>query len=195
MFTAIVLSAMPVSLQLPGITVLPRVQVLRDPAALHSARLDALAHVTTPYCFFLDDDDALPDDYLSVLGECVARMQEHGVPMAYTDELLIEEGKQPVRRTCYSYDNEFHVNAPMAVHHLVLMDTARAQAVAGTLARGNYWTEHMLYWALGREGAEYVKRIGYHWHRNPRGFSRMPAILTAQVMAQRWIHQQKAGLV
>lgn len=194
MFTAIVLSAHPVTLQLPGVVVLPHIRALRSPEDLHGARLDALARATTPYCFFLDDDDALPLDYLSVLQACAEGMQARGVPMAYTDELQMEAGKAPVRRSWYEYDSDRHAGAPMGLHHLVLMDTQRAQAVAATLPRGNYWTEHMLYWALGREGAAYVPRVGYHWHRNPQGFSRNPRILTAQVLTSRWIAQQKAGV-
>lgn len=192
-FTAVILSAKPVALRIAGVAVLPHIRVLRSPEELHSARLDALARVVTPYCFFLDDDDALPDDHLSVLQECAGRMQSGGVPMAYTDELQMESGKEPVRRSWYEYDNDRHAGAPMGLHHLVVMDTRRAQAVAATLPRGNYWTEHMLYWALGREGAAYVPRVGYHWHRNPKGFSRNPRIMTAQVLSSRWIAEQKLG--
>lgn len=193
MFTAIVLSARPVTLQLHGVQVLARVQRLANPEQLHGARLDALAHVRTPYCFFLDDDDGLPEDYLDVLQTCVQRMQSKGVPMAYTDELMIEQGRAPVRRSWYDYDHERHSTAPMGLHHLVLMETARAQPLAASLPRGNYWTEHMLYWALGKDGAAYVPRVGYHWLRNPGGFSRNPRTTTAQVLTQRWISLQKAG--
>ncbi|MEG2040864.1 MAG: hypothetical protein RR068_07135, partial [Hafnia sp.] len=94
LFTAIVLSAKPVTLALPGVQVLGCTQVLRSPAELHAARLDALAKVQTPYCFYLDDDDALPDDYLSVLQACRDKMQAKGTALAYTDEILREAGKE-----------------------------------------------------------------------------------------------------
>ena len=180
-------------MQYNGVTVLPSIQLLRDCAGLHAARLDALERVTTPYCFYLDDDDALPEDYLSVLQECVAKMKDAGVPMAYTDELLIEPGQEPVRRSTYDYSTERHAGSLMMLHHLVLMDTKKAQAVARQLPRGNYWTEHMLYWALGREGAAYVYRVGYHWHRSRRGFSRTARITSAQDMSRRWIYEQRHG--
>ena len=160
---------------------------------LHNARLNALAKVRTPYCFFLDDDDELPDDYLSVLDECAARMQSEGMPMAYTDELLREPGKAEVRRSWYDYDSDKHAANPMGLHHLVVMDTARAQAMAATLPRGNFWTEHMLFWALGRAGAAYVPRVGYIWNRSAAGFSRNPRALTAQAFTQRWIAQQRSA--
>ena len=190
-YTAIVLSANPVTLELPGVRVLASVQTLASPADLHNARLDALARVTTPLCFFLDDDDELPDDYLDVLGECSDKMRSRGVPMAYTDEIQRETGKADVRRSWYEYDSKRHLNSPMGLHHLVLMDTTNAQAVAATLPRGNFWTEHMLYWALGRQGGVGVWRVGYIWNRNPKGFSRDPRILTAQVLTGRWIAQQR----
>lgn len=194
LFTAIVLSAKPVTLVLPGVQVLGCTQVLRSPAELHAARLDALAKVRTPYCFFLDDDDALPDDYLSVLDECAAKMQQRRAAMAYTYEIQREAGKADVRRTTCDYDSDLHATRPMMVHHLVVMDTAKAQPVAAALPRGTYWTEHMLYWALGRLGATSVYRVGYIWNRNPAGFSRDPRILTAQVLSGRWIAQQQGAL-
>ncbi|MEG0052207.1 MAG: hypothetical protein RR715_02975 [Comamonas sp.] len=193
LFTAIVLSAKPVTLALPGVQVLGCTQVLRSPAELHAARLDALAKVQTPYCFYLDDDDALPDDYLSVLQACRDKMQAKGTALAYTDEILREAGKEDVRRTTYDYDSDLHAVRPMLVHHLAVMDTAKAQTIAADLPRGNFWTEHMLYWALGRLGATYVYRTGYIWNRNPRGFSRDPRILAAQVMSSRWIAMERRG--
>lgn len=194
-YTAIVLSARPVALELPGVTVLGHVRALASPAELHGARLDALARVTTPYCFFLDDDDELPDDYLDVLGECSDKMRSRGVPMAYTDEIQRETGKADVRRSWDEYDSARHLNSPMGLHHLVLMDTAKAQAVAATLPRGNYWTEHMLYWALGRQGAAYVPRVGYIWSRKAEGgFSRNPRTTAAMVYGQRWIAQQAGAI-
>ena len=192
MFTAIILSAKPVTLQLEGVVVLPSVQVLNNPAELHNARLAAITRVTTPYCFFLDDDDELPAGYMTVLSRCVAEMVARKVPMAYTDEILREPGKDDVRRCWYEYDSECHRRAPMGVHHLVVMSTPAVQALAAQLPRGNYWTEHMLYWALGRQGAAYVPEVGYIWNRNVAGFSRSPRILAAQSASQRWINVEVA---
>lgn len=196
LFTAIVLSAKPVTLQIAGVVVLGCTQILRSPAELHSARLDALAKVQTPYCFFLDDDDELTDDYLSVLEECRSKMLAQGAAMAYTDEILREAsttGMRDHRRVAYSYDSDLHAKKPMLVHHLVVMDSAKAQATARVLPRGNFWTEHMLYWKLGLQGAVYVIRVGYIWNRNPKGFSRSPQILAAQSFSMRWVNQQRCS--
>lgn len=185
--TAIVLSARPVALEIQGVEVLGRAQVLKSASELHTARLDALTGVQTPLCFFLDDDDDLPSDYLSVLNECAGRMRETGSALAYTDELVREPGKSDVRRCWYDYDSEAHRLAPMGLHHLVVMDTAAAQEVAQTLPRGEFWTEHMLYWAMGRRGAVHVPRVGYIWNRSRAGFSRDPRMLAAQARSQRWV--------
>ena len=193
MFTAIVLSAKPVTLQLPGVTVLPRVQVLRNPAQLHAARLDALAHVTTHYCFFLDDDDALPADYLQVLDLCAQGMQQAGALMAFTDEIQREPGKEDVMRYAKEYDLQRHQEDGMALHHLVVMNTVAAKLASKALPRGNFWTEHMLYWHLGRTGGGvYVPRVGYIWNRNPKGFSRNPLTVVAQSLTRRWVNMEAA---
>lgn len=193
--TAIVLSAQPDALEIPGVSVLRSVGARSTAAQLHAARLDALEEVSTKWCFFLDDDDALPGDYLQVLAQCMAQAGARGVPMAYTDELVFEQGREPYRRCWYDYDRDRHRTSPMGLHHLVLMDTHRAREVARSLPRGNYWTEHMLYWALGAEGAVYVPRVGYHWVRSSGGFSRDPRMVTAQIMTRRWIETQQSAEV
>lgn len=191
-YTAIVLSAKPVTLEIPGVVVHGFTQVLASASDLHAARLDALAAVQTPLCFFLDDDDALPGDYLSVLDACADRMRATGAALAYTDELVREPGKGDVRRCWYDYDSEAHRFAPMGLHHLVVMDTAVAREVAQTLPRGEFWTEHMLYWSMGRRGAAHVPSVGYVWNRSRAGFSRNPRMLAAQMRTQRWVATQGA---
>ena len=191
--TAIILSAKPVALEIPGVQVLASVQAITSVRQLYDVRLEVLGRVTTPFCFYLDDDEELPDDYLSVLAECEAKMRARGVPMAYTEEILREPGKSDVRRSWYEYDNDRHAVGPMALHHLVVMETVPAQEVARGLPRGNFWTEHMLYWALGRQGGVGIWRVGYIWNRNPKGFSRDPRTLTAQVLTGRWIAQQRGA--
>lgn len=194
MFTAIVLSANPVRLQLPGVVVLPSIQPIRSPDELHAVRLDVLSRVQTPYCFYLDDDDTLPADYFDVLAECVSKMQAQSVPIAYTDELYFNGDAEPVRRTWQEYDSDLHAMQPMALHHLVLMDTAHAQSVAKELPRGRYSVEQMLYWVMAREkGAVYVPRVGYHWRRRTQSLSRTPEMLHAQAMSQRWVNLQRRG--
>ena len=58
-YTAIVLSADPVTLEIPGVVALPSAQEIRTVAQLYDVRLAVLSRVTTEFCFFLDDDDEL----------------------------------------------------------------------------------------------------------------------------------------
>lgn len=186
-FTAIVLSAKPVTQQFPGVTVLPWVSVLPDDSALHAARLDALAQVGSEWCFYLDDDDELPANYLDVLGEVADRFSQ-GAVMVYTDE-LVRDAKQKTEyvRSTYEYSSERHAKAPMMLHHLVAMRTDVAQDVAASLPRGTYWTEHMLFYALGRRGpVRYVPKVGYIWNRGEAGFSRDPRIARACAFSSMW---------
>lgn len=181
-YTAIVLSAHPVSLALPGVTVLSSVQKIDSVAQLYSVRLDVLQRVKTEFCFYLDDDDELPADYLSVLGECAG----HNLPLAYTDELVRYCGKERVRQSA-PYDLALHKRSPMLVHHLALMRTADAVRAARRVpARGNLSVEQPLYMELARGGAAYVPRIGYIWNRSPDGISRWPQMLGAQMDSRRW---------
>ena len=190
-FTAIVLSAAPVTLQLGGVQVLPWVSRLKDDAALHAARLSALSKVSTPWCFFLDDDDELPENYPDVLGR-VAEKFAQGAGMVYTDELVHDKGLTYVR-SGGDYDNQRHQSAPMLLHHLVAMRTDAAQEVARTLPRGHYWTEHMLFYAIGRRHpVAYVPAIGYVWNRRADGFSRDPRMARATAMSMIWCASQGA---
>lgn len=179
--TAIVLSARPVTLEIPGVQVLPRVQKISSMAQLHAARLDALGRVTTKFCFYLDDDDELPADYLSVLAECASR----DLPLAYTNELVRYRGNEYVREPP-PYSREQHLRSPNLIHHLALMRTKDARQVAKLLPRGEFWTEHMLYFSLAMRGVAHIYRVGYIWNRSETGVSHWPQALSAQVSSAHW---------
>lgn len=177
-FTAIVLSAKPVKLQIPGVDVLASVQAITSVSQLYDIRLDVIENVGTEFCFYLDDDDDLPPDYLSVLEECAS----HSLPLTYTDELIRYQGAENVRQSA-EYDATIHANTPMFVHHLAVMRTADAVLAAKRLPRGALSVEQPLYYELAKGGAAYVPRIGYIWNRKPTGISHWPQMLGAQVRA------------
>ena len=180
-YTAIVLSKNPVTLTLPGIVVLGSTQTIKSAGDLHAARLDALDQVRTPFCFYLDDDDALPADYLDVLAECVAA----GADLAYTNELVVRDGTSILSAT-QKYDRALHLESALFIHHLALMRTGAAQAAARVIPRGDYWTEMLLYFQMAKAGAAHVDRIGYHWQRGADGLSMRPETLIAQVASATW---------
>lgn len=179
-FTAIVLSADPVTLDLPGVAVLARVQKLHGTADMHAIRLDALQSVQTPYCFYLDSDDELPADYLSVLEECAA----HGKALAYTDELVVTKGVTTVHKA-EPYDRDAYLRKPMMIHGLAVMETRAVKEIEPTLPRGIFWTQLMLFSELAKRGAAYVARIGYIWHRGD-GFNTRAEATLSQVRSLEW---------
>ena len=183
--TAIVLSANPVTLVVPGVTVLGSVQRIGKPGQLHDARLNAVLQVDTPYCFFLDDDDELPADYLSVLGECIAR----DAALAYTHELVRQAGKPDRISKSGTYTREKHLACPMLVHHLAVMRTVDAQAAVHRVPRGEFWTEMLLYAELAKTSAAYVDRIGYIWNRG-NGVNSQPKFIIAQMASATYCNQE-----
>lgn len=179
-YTAIVLSANPVTLEIPGVAVLPSVQKIRTVSQLYDLRLSVLGRVTTEFCFYLDDDDELPADYLSVLDECAG----HNLPLAYTDEMIRYRGGESVRKSA-PYSLERHKQDVMLVHHLALMRTEDAVRAAKRLPRGQLSVEQPLFMELAKGGAAYVPRVGYVWNRATTGISHWPQMVAAQVRAQR----------
>ena len=61
-FTAIVLTAKTVAVEVPGVTVLSNVQTYTTVADLYDLRPEVLGCVAASFCFYLDDDDELPGD-------------------------------------------------------------------------------------------------------------------------------------
>ena len=180
-YTAIVLSAQPVRLEIPGVRVLASVQAIHTAEQLYDLRLCLLDRVETSFCFYLDDDDELPADYLEVLDECAS----HDAALAYTDELIRYLGKERVRKSA-PYDLDEHKHNAMFVHHLALMRTSDAVQAASRLPRGPLSVEQPLYMELAKGGAAYVPRIGYIWSRSPTGMSHWPKMLGAQWRSKHW---------
>lgn len=159
-FTAIMFSRAPLQREVPGIVVLNSVQTVNGPEEMLAARLKSLRRVNTPWCFFLDDDDDLPADYMDVLGECAAADK----PLAYTNETMVVAGEPTLLRAA-PYTQDAHIRRPMLIHHLALMRTTDAKIVAATLPRGRYWAEMLLSWQLAKGGATWIDRVGYVWNR------------------------------
>lgn len=188
LYTAIILSRDPVDVVIPGVQVLARVQTVTNVAQMNAARLDAIEHVTTPYCFYLDDDDELPDDYSSVLEECRAA----GVAMAYTNELVRRADGDFVSKA-RPYDAAEHARNAMFVHHLVLMQTDKAKEAALAAPRGDYWPEMTLYSLLARHGAAHIDRLGYIWNKGSTGLHTWPRMLAAQNSSVAWFNRRRTS--
>lgn len=182
MITAVVLTAGEYERRFDGIEVLVQRQAIRTPGELLAARFQAILAVRTEHFFFLDDDDDLPDDYLDVLQACVnARCA-----IAYTDELVrLPDGTESVRKSA-SYSQTAHLTDPLLAHHLVLCDTDQARRAAVELPRGHYCPEFMLYWALAKQDAAYIPRVGYVWNKGEHGMHTWPTTTISQMRALLW---------
>lgn len=179
--SAVILSANPVRLSLPGVTVVPYISEFSDPAGLLAARCAAIKTVTTPWFFFLDDDDELPVDYLRVLDLCVTS----GKPLAYTNEKVIYRGRSLVRRSGL-YCQQAHLTNITYVHHLSVCRTDCALDALNVIPRGNYGVEPLLYFEMAKSGAAWIDEIGYHWNTSGRGMSMHPLMLSAMNNSSTW---------
>lgn len=147
---------------------------------LLNARLAAIEKVQTPWFFFLDDDDDLPEGIEGVLDECARADQA----LAYTNEVIREGGKDLLRQSA-PYSQKAHLADFMLVHHLALCRTEDAKQAARTVPRGRYGFEPLFYWQLAKRGAAYVPRTGYIWNKGS-GMHRRPDVRIGMVLSQVW---------
>lgn len=189
--TAIVLSARPVALEIPGVTVLGHVGTIRNATELYAARLAAVRRVKTPWFFCLDDDDTLPDNYPDLLARCIASE----APLAYTNELLrLNDGREVLRRSA-PYDRALWRQTITLVHHLAVCRTdAALQAMERIPASGEWGFEPMLFAEVARGGADWFDEVGYIWQqREGGGLSRHPSVPYAMVRSAQWINGTLPG--
>ena len=162
MITALTVAREPVDMQYPGL-VHKCLAGRKFTRAIHvqQAWFDAIRLVTTPYFFFIDDDDYLPSNYKEVLDKCVYA----NTAIVYTDEYVANE-----YRSRDVYSQRLHLANPTLVHHLVLCKTDIAIKAIDKLPIGHFWPEMMLYWEMAKlGGASYIPEIGYHWNRGTEG--------------------------
>lgn len=181
--TAIVLTNRPYLRQWPGLTVLAHQAGTFQTSADHRrAWNEAIVRVDTEHFCFIDDDDELPTDYLSVIEECIAENK----PLAYTDEVLrFSDGGESLHRG-QAYSQAAHLANPMLVHHLAVCRTRDAQAALAELPIGKFWPEMLLYWQLAKAGAAYVHRVGYVWNVAAQGLHTEPFVHIAQTRSALW---------
>lgn len=183
--TAVVLSARPVALEIPGVAVLGHVGVIRDAAELYAARLAAVRRVDTPWFFCLDDDDALPDGYLDLLARCMAS----SAAVVYTNELLCMLDGTSVERKSAPYDRAAFERSVTPIHHLAVCRTDAALRAMESIPRSGSWGfEPMLFAEVAREGAQWFDEVGYIWKQREGGLSRHPSVTYAMVRSAQWVN-------
>ncbi len=182
--TAVILSPAPFGRVPQGVAVVNHVSTFSDMAGLLDAYFTAALKVRTPFFFFLDWDDELPKDYLSVLDECMAADQ----PLAYTMEMVHTSGDRWLRNPGpYSLDRLKQDGT--LIHHLAVCRTADAHEVIAGLPRGTYAMEPLLYSQLAARGWAFVPRVGYIWNKHATGMHRHPTTIRCHVNVQRWLRR------
>lgn len=160
----------------------PRVQVngrvFTSAADVQRAWFDAVALVDTEWFFFIDDSDELPDDLEDILAHC------GDAPLTYTDEWV----NGAVRRG-RPYSREAHRLDPLLVHNLAVCHTGLAHEAIAQAPRGHYWPELLIYWHVARQGARYLPRVGYRWHKRPGGLHAAPWTAPAVVRSALWCRE------
>ena len=185
--SAVILSAAPVSREIPGVKVAPFVSTFRDAAGLLASRFEAIRRVETEWFFMLDDTDELPVDYPQVLDACMSA----GTPLAYTDEqITAADGTSFIRKSGPYSEDRFIADFTL-IHHLAVCRTDAALRAIQAVPQGLYAFENLLYFQVAKEGATYIEGIGYVWHRRG-GLSRDPSLLIGQVQSATWAHRNKS---
>jgi len=187
--TAIVLSAKPVKLELPGVVVLGQIGQILDAAELYAARLAAVRRVRTPWFFCLDDDDALPDGWQDLLARCMASDSA----VVYTNELLRMRDGREVMRRAGPYAREAYQHGVTLIHHLAVCRTDAALRAMERIPDSGCWGfEPMLFSEVaGTEGGEWIDEVGYVWNEREGGLSRHPSVPLAMLRAGQWINGRR----
>ncbi|MNU19723.1 hypothetical protein D3C71_79560 [compost metagenome] len=176
--TAVILSSRSIRKEIPGVQTLVHVSKFQDAAGLLDQRIAAIRKVRTEWFFFLDDDDALPDNYLQVLERCTSVT----TPLAYTNELV-----NGALWRSGSYSQEAHLRNPLLVHHLAVCRTEAALRACEVIPRGTFAVEPLLYSQIAKEGATWLDEVGYHWQRKSTGLSYHPTLTRGIVRAMLWM--------
>lgn len=183
--TAVVQSRVPYTRTFDAFRVLNTVQVV-DAAGLCSARLDSIRQVTTPWFFFLDDDDDLPDNHADLIQSCIDLATHDHSKVVYTNELVESvDGSTKVTKVG-KYSQEAHLSNYALVHHLALYSTQAALDALKVIPRGLHWAELLLAWQVAKSGASYLDEVGYIWNRGLEGAHAWPKTIIAQVQSATW---------
>lgn len=180
--TAVVLSPTPLELQIEGLVVVNLVSRIDDHVKMNRMRRAALRRVKTEFWFYLDSDDELPIDYMSVFDECM----DAGTVISYADELIRQHDEVDHLRQPGEYSSEKHAANMYMLHHPVICSTAGTRQVLPTIPEGGIeMFEMMLYFQLAKLSTAYVPRVGYIWNKGD-GFHTKHDALQAVCMAAVW---------
>lgn len=140
----------------------------------YAARLRAIAKVTEPAFFFLDEDDSY--QAMEYLPATMKIGLEHHVNKLSGYNVV---------RTCSNYSLAKHLDMPQLVHNSWVVNTAKAREVLATMpVSGEYYFQHMFtYLFIKRFGFEHEPRLSYRWEIAPTGYHRHAATAIRNTLA------------
>lgn len=182
--TAVVLSPTPYVSSYDEVTVLNHICPIpfQSHYDINTARRKALAKVTTPYCFFLDSDDQLPEDYVDVLQDCVKLNKA----VVYTQELIKNHDGTEILRQPGIYSQDAFIRTATMMHHLVLYNTVNVRQVMPTLPDDRELLEVCLNFQMAKISVGHVPRVGYIWNRGQTGMHAKSDALEFMCRAAGW---------
>lgn len=160
LYSAVILSKEPTTLNLPAeVQVLNYISTFTDAVGLHKSRLASLEDIETPYFFWLDVDDPVPENLI---------IPDKGV--VYGDYLANTCQGQVQKKEVYgNWVANKHKVAPLFIHKAIC-NTTKAKAIARLLPAGEYWTEWLLYYFLALKfGATYNSDLKLIWNKQQSG--------------------------
>lgn len=145
-----------------NVTYLNHVSIFSDSEGLHAQRLASLEAISTPNWVWCDVDDPWRWPALNEATSLVL----HG------DETVVENYGSIVNMVKgVDWNAEKHLSSPRLLHKAIC-PTAATHALLDILPRGNYWTEHMLYWLLAAHcGSVYLPKVVTEWNCNKHGMN------------------------
>jgi hypothetical protein len=159
MFTCITLSSKEMQRNTPSdVVYYNHVREFSDTASLHSERLNAITKVQTPYFFFCDYDDPIPEILIK---------PNKGI--LYGDNYLKQNNVEKVYKSS-CWQNDKHLSNPYLIHKAIC-NTELSKKIAMILPKGEHWTEVLLYYSLALIGGyEYIPEFKIIWNKKNTGF-------------------------
>lgn len=159
MFTCVTLSNKELHRDTPSnVVYYNHVREFSDTISLHTERLNAISKVKTPYFFFCDYDDPLPEFII-----------KPNKAVLYGDNYFNEFGVERIFNS-KEWSREYHLQNPYAIHKAIC-NTNLSRKLSLILPRGEYWTEILLYYSLALIGGfEYNKELKMIWNKKNNGF-------------------------
>lgn len=157
-FTCITLSSEEMQRDMPSnVVYYNHVRRFSDVASLHNERLNSIKYVTTPYFYYCDYDDPIPE--LNIVPK---------TSILYGDNIYNQFNIERINKSG-NWSEENHISNPYFIHKAIC-ETELSLKLLDILPVGEYWTELLLFYSLALVGSsEYDPSIKMLWNKKQYG--------------------------